>query len=81
MDEIGTGGGLHEDRWGSVRYSNAHVLSLICQVRYKVEFDENENDGMLDIFEVNVLKLIHEQRSHWRRFPTLYLPFIKCIIY
>ena len=60
---------------------NAHALSLIRQVRYEVEFDENENDGMWDIFEVNVLKPIHEQRSHWRRFPAPYLPFIKCIIY
>lgn len=60
---------------------NAHALSLIRQVRYNVEFDEDENDGMLDIFEVNVLKPIHEQRSHWRRFPASYLPFIKRIIY
>ena len=60
---------------------NAHALSLIRQVRYEVEFNENENDGMLDIFEVNVLKPIHEQRSHWQRFSASYLPFIKCIIY
>ena len=40
---------------------NAHALRLIRQVRYKLEFDENENDGMLYIFEVNVLKPIHEQ--------------------
>ena len=25
MDEIGTGGGLHEDPWGSVRYSNSCI--------------------------------------------------------
>ena len=36
---------------------------------------------MLDVFEVNVLNPIHEQRSHWQRFPTLYLPFVKHIIY
>jgi len=60
---------------------NTHALSLIRQVHYELEFDENENDGMLDIFEVNILKPIHEQRSHWRRFPASYLPFVKCIIY
>ena len=40
---------------------NAHVLSLIHQVHYELEFDENKNDGMLDIFEVNILKLIHSE--------------------
>ena len=60
---------------------NAHALSLIRQVRYELEFNKNENDGMLDIFEVNVLKPIHEQRSHWRRFPASYLLFVKSIIY
>ena len=28
MDEIGTGGGLHEDPWGSVRYRA--LVALIC---------------------------------------------------
>ena len=27
MDEIGTGGGLHEDPWGSVRYSAVEPFS------------------------------------------------------
>ena len=68
-------------RHGKKSPPNAHALGLIHQVCYKLEFDENDNDGMLDVFEVNVLKPIHEQQSHWRRFPTLYLPFVKCIIY
>jgi hypothetical protein len=36
---------------------------------------------MLDVFEVNVLQPTHNQRSHWRRFPASYLPFVKRIIY
>ena len=30
MDEMGTGGGLHEDPWGSVRYSVK--LSYLCEL-------------------------------------------------
>jgi hypothetical protein len=60
---------------------NAHALGLIRQVRYELELDETDNEGMLDVFEVNILKPTNEQRSHWRRFPAAYLPFLKRIIY
>jgi hypothetical protein len=60
---------------------NSHALSLIRQVRYELKFDEDENDGMLDVFEVNTLKPKDKQRSHWRRFPASYLTFLKRIIY
>ena len=34
MDEIGTGGGLHEDPWGSVRYRKIpHMLTILNLLR------------------------------------------------
>src|SRR5882762_1173922 len=57
---------------------NTHTLSLIRQVRYEYK---DQNDGMLDVFEVNTLKPKDEQKRHWRRFLALYLPFLKCILY
>ena len=60
---------------------NTHTLSLIRQVRYELEFDEDQNDGMLDVFEVNILKPKDEQKKLWRRFPASYLPFLKCFLY
>src|ERR1700676_4799870 len=60
---------------------NTHALSLIQQVRYKLKFDEDQNDGMLDVFKVNTLKPKDEQKKHWWRFPASYLPFLKCILY
>jgi hypothetical protein len=36
---------------------------------------------MIDVYEVNILKLKHESRSHWRRFPAAYFAFIKCLLY
>src|ERR1700676_354862 len=60
---------------------NTHALSLIRQVRYELEFDEDQNDGMLDVFEINILKPKNEQKKLWRRFPASYLPFLKRILY
>lgn len=56
---------------------NTHAISLIHQVRYKMEFDEDKNDGMLDVFEVNTLKPKGDQQTHWRRFPASYLEFLQ----
>ena len=42
---------------------NTHAISLIRQVRYKMEFDEEKNDGMLDVFEVNTLKPKEDQKK------------------
>jgi hypothetical protein len=60
---------------------NSYTLGLIRQVRYEVEYDENQNDGMLDVLEVNILKPKDKQRRHWRRFPASYLQFLKRFIY
>jgi hypothetical protein len=60
---------------------NSYTLKLINQVRYELEFDEDENDGMLDVFEVNILQPKDKQKKHWRRFPASYLPFLKCMFY
>src|SRR5882762_5052475 len=60
---------------------NTHALSLFRQVRYELEFDEDQNDGMLDVFEINILKPKNEQKKLWRRFPASYLPFLKRILY
>jgi len=60
---------------------NTHALSLIRQVRYELEFDKDQNDGMLDVFEINILKPKNEQKKLWRRFPASYLPFLKRILY
>jgi hypothetical protein len=56
-------------------------MGLIRQVKYVLEFDEDDNDGMLDVYEVNTLKLKHESHSHWRRFPAAYLTFLNRILY
>ena len=56
-------------------------MNLICQVTYELAFDEDKNDGMLDVFEVNTLRPKHQSRSHWRRFPAAYLPFLKRFLY
>jgi hypothetical protein len=56
-------------------------MDLIRQVNYDLEFDEDDNDGMLDVFEVNTLKPKYESRSHWRRFPAAYLTFLKRFLY
>jgi len=31
-------------------------MDLIRQVKYDLEFDEHDNDGMLDVYEFNTLK-------------------------
>jgi hypothetical protein len=58
-----------------------HAMNLIHQVHYDLEFDEEKNDGMLDVYEVNMFKPKYQRRSHWRRFPTAYLPFLKCLLF
>lgn len=60
---------------------SAHALALIRQVNYDLEFDEDDNDGMIDVYEVNILKPKHQSRSHWRRFPAAYFAFLKRILY
>jgi len=35
VDEMGTGGGLHEDPWGSVRYSNVKAKIQDKEVRLR----------------------------------------------
>jgi hypothetical protein len=56
-------------------------MDLIRQVKYDLEFDEHDNDGMLDVYEFNTLKLKHESRSHWRRFPAAYFTFLSRLLY
>lgn len=58
-----------------------HAMNLICQVHYNLEFDEEDNDGMLDVYEVNTFKPKHQRWSHWRRFPAVYLTFLKCLLF
>jgi hypothetical protein len=60
---------------------NTHAMGLIRQVLYDLDLDEDDNDGMLDIYEVNTLKPKDEARTHWRRFPAAYLPFLKRFFY
>jgi hypothetical protein len=56
-------------------------MGLIRQVVYDLDFNEDADDGMLDIYEVNILKPKDEFRTHWRRFPAAYLPFLNCFLY
>src|SRR5258708_7816177 len=60
---------------------NTHAMGLIRQVLYDLDLDEDDNDGMLDIYEVNTLKPKDEAWTHWRRFPAAYLPFLKRFFY
>jgi len=61
---------------GNVSPPSSYAMDLIRQVKYDLEFDEHDNDGMLDVYEFNTLKLKHESRSHWRRFPAAYFTFL-----
>lgn len=56
-------------------------MNLIRQVNYDLEFDEEDNDGMLDVYEINILKPKNEARNHWRRFPAAYFAFLKRFLY
>jgi len=58
-----------------------YTMDLIRQVHYDLDFDEDENDGMFDIYEINILQLKHKSRSHWRRFPAAYFTFLKRLLY
>src|ERR1700722_2314591 len=58
-----------------------HAIGPIHHVWYKMEFDEDKNDGMLDVFEVNTLKLKEDQKKHWQSFPAAYLDFLQCFNY
>jgi hypothetical protein len=56
-------------------------MDMIRQVDYELELDIDDNDVMLDVFEVNMLLPVQQQRSHWRRFPAAYFTFMKCLLY
>jgi hypothetical protein len=60
---------------------NSYVMGLIRQVVYDLVFNEDADDGMLDIYEVNILKPKDEFRTHWRRFPAAYFPFLNRFLY
>jgi len=67
--------------WKKTPPSN-YAMGLIRQVLYDLDFDEDDNDGMLDVYEVNTLiKQKDEARTHWRRFPAAYLTFLRRFLY
>jgi hypothetical protein len=58
MDEMGTGGGLHEDPWGSVRYSRVGWASVSCyqcgiciRDHYAQYLNDTSPDGMYSLYQ------------------------------
>jgi hypothetical protein len=61
--------------------ADRHDMDLIRQVNYELEFDLDNNNGMLDVYDVSMLRPEDEQRSLWMMFPGAYRTFLKCFLY
>jgi hypothetical protein len=61
--------------------ADGQEMDLIRQVNYELEFDLDNNNGMLDVYDVSMLRPEDERRSLWMMFPAAYRTFLKHFLY